>query len=213
MKIGGQIPITPQTPTSGEQDQQIRNVANLYEQQFLNEMVKAMRNTVQQDGILKPSFAQKLYEGQLDQQYVDVWSQRGGVGLSDIIYQQIKEKYFPDPGSIVPPPQGPLPLRKMHEMQPGSVKSLNGALYQFQLPSSSVVQSPWSGAVEAAFQNEEREQVVRLKHDNGLISTMIFTGTLEGLTPGQAIGPGGVIGNLSKQNPTLKWHIRPQGAT
>jgi flagellar protein FlgJ len=73
-------------------DEQIRQAAELYETQFMNEMVKAMRKTVPESEFMAPSMAQKIYREQLDSQNVEAWVERGGIGLADIIEQQIREK-------------------------------------------------------------------------------------------------------------------------
>ena len=76
-----------------QQDKKLREVAELYEGQFLREMVKAMRGTVQESGLVKVSQGEHIYREQLDQNYVDEWSKRGGLGFQEIIYKQLLEKY------------------------------------------------------------------------------------------------------------------------
>lgn len=73
------------------QETQMREAAKAYEKYFLDEMVKAMRSTVPEgEGLIKPNFAEKLYRENLDQEYVKNWAESGGVGLSDLIYEQLK---------------------------------------------------------------------------------------------------------------------------
>lgn len=73
------------------QDKQMREAAQSYEKYFLDEMVKAMRSTVPQgEGMINPNFAEKLYKENLDQEYVKNWAQSGGVGLADLIYEQLQ---------------------------------------------------------------------------------------------------------------------------
>ena len=38
----------------------------------------------------------KIYNSELDQQYVEMWGDQGGIGLVDLIYDQMKDKIFPD---------------------------------------------------------------------------------------------------------------------
>jgi Rod binding domain-containing protein len=73
-------------------NQKVMDVAKMYERQFLGEMFKAMRSTVSETD--KPSMAQNIYNSQRDEQYIDAWSEQGGVGFSHIIYDQIMERYF-----------------------------------------------------------------------------------------------------------------------
>lgn len=90
----------------------MRKAAQAYEKYFLDEMVKAMRSTVPEgQGLIKPSFAENLYKENLDQEYVKKWVESGGVGLSDLIYEQLKDQIGRTQGGAVRPgPSGPLPI-------------------------------------------------------------------------------------------------------
>src|SRR5262245_47892062 len=97
MKIQGSFPLrTSPEQKLKEQDGQLREAAKMYENHFLNEMVKAMRSTVKHDdGLIKQNFGEKIFSEQLDQQYVDGWANKGGVGLADLIYNQLRERLMP----------------------------------------------------------------------------------------------------------------------
>ena len=86
MKIQKSIDIKQQV---ADPDQKIRDAAKMYEQYFLNEMMKSMRKTVDHSKLNEPTMAQKIYSEQLDTQYVEKWSDSGGVGLADIIYNKL----------------------------------------------------------------------------------------------------------------------------
>ncbi|MCB0387119.1 MAG: rod-binding protein, partial [Bdellovibrionales bacterium] len=157
--------LTQQQPTREAQEKRLREAAELYERHFLNEMVKAMRKTVPEgQGVLPGSFAEKLYRDQLDQQYVEAWGKKGGVGLGELIYQQLQEKVL---GGMRPigNPQGPVPLtpgksgqgpirlEKATESKGSMQLLLDGTQQQgaVRIP----VTSPWSGRVAEAFQSAE----------------------------------------------------------
>ncbi len=76
----------------------MRDVAELYEKQFLRDMVKQMRSTVPTTDMFKSSFAETYYREQLDQQYVESWGDKGGIGMGDMIYNELLEKYGPRMG-------------------------------------------------------------------------------------------------------------------
>ena len=113
MKIERVIPLND-TKSADErlkvQEKQLQGAAKMYEQHFLNEMMRTMRQTIHEGEFMKTSFGEKIFREQLDGQYVEKWSDRGGVGLADMIYKNIKEKYMPDPQKQMARPQGPLPL-------------------------------------------------------------------------------------------------------
>ncbi len=76
-------------------DTQIKKAATMYEQQFLQEMMRAMRKTVEHSEITKPSMAEKIYQDEMYNQYAEKWMESGGNGLADLIYKELKEKILP----------------------------------------------------------------------------------------------------------------------
>jgi Rod binding domain-containing protein len=108
-RIGGQKAVTRDAGSDGHEavakqldgdpraktmprNKKVEEVAKMYERQFLGEMFKAMRSTVSETD--KPSMAQNIYNSQRDDQYIDAWSEQGGVGFSNIIYDQMMERFF-----------------------------------------------------------------------------------------------------------------------
>jgi Rod binding domain-containing protein len=65
----------------------------MYEQQFLGEMMQAMRKTVTETN--ESSMAEKIYKYELNDQYVEKWAENGGNGLAEQIYKELKEKILP----------------------------------------------------------------------------------------------------------------------
>ena len=72
----------------------LKKVSDEYEKYFLKEMIKSMRSTVQESEFLKANNAEKIFQEQLDDQYSVEWNQKGGFGLSDMIFKQLSEKYL-----------------------------------------------------------------------------------------------------------------------
>ena len=69
MKIQNGVSLVPPSPAEAEakRDLQLKNAAKMYENHFLNEMVKSMRKTVsQEDGLIKRNFAEQIFTEQLD---------------------------------------------------------------------------------------------------------------------------------------------------
>lgn len=89
---------TPQADTSSKaMDPRIRakfeEAGSLYEKQFLRELVKAMRSSVSESSLIPKSQAEKIFQEQLDQQWVEAWGDRGGVGFGEMITQKLIEQY------------------------------------------------------------------------------------------------------------------------
>lgn len=76
-------------------DEKLKDVSKMYEQQFLQEMMRAMRSTVDHSEFSKPSMAEKIYKDQLFDQYAESWVKNGGNGLADMIYRELKDKILP----------------------------------------------------------------------------------------------------------------------
>ena len=60
-------------------DKKLRDVAKLYETQFLRQMHKAMKGTVQKSGFIKEGMAEKIFQEKLDHKHIDQWGDKGGM--------------------------------------------------------------------------------------------------------------------------------------
>lgn len=76
------------------ENQKVREVADLYEKFFIKELMRHMKSGLNEDGgMIKKNNAEKIFSEQLDEQYASQWNQRGGFGISDMIYENITERY------------------------------------------------------------------------------------------------------------------------
>lgn len=224
MKIQKEFSLQPPTAEikAKQQDQQMREAAKLYERHFLNEMVKAMRKTVpRQDGLIKENFAEKIFTEQLDQQYVEGWSERGGIGLADMIYSQIRSRF----GSEKPPslnqPKGMLPvspqkdeqgMKPTDSIQIKTLPATTGAKlnYRFEVQDPAGrfdVQAPMAGRVLESTSLGQGWNMVRLDHGQGLQSELTFPGHLAQNVSAAEIQPGQKLGVLDLQQPVLAWKL------
>ncbi len=83
----------PEPAPTDKRHPQVLKAAKMYEQTFLNEMVKAMRNTVSKSDLIEENMAEKIFKDQLYDKHVETWTDHGGIGLADIIYEEVMEKY------------------------------------------------------------------------------------------------------------------------
>lgn len=103
-----------ESPQLKKAKKKIRDVAELYEKQFLRDMVKQMRATVPTNEMFKASFAEGYFREQLDQEYVEKWGDKGGIGLGDMIYNQLLDRYgdrLGVPRGNKVKPTGPFPIK------------------------------------------------------------------------------------------------------
>lgn len=209
-----------QPMTTEQYAEKLKQGAELYEKQFLREMVKSMRGTVSESEFMKPSQAEKIFREQLDHDYVEKWGDRGGIGLADMIYKQLLDK-----AGIAPKPERPLgpiklggkdfaPKMLSEGQKPGPVRM------QYDIPPQSKnaeITAPWAGSLLGAQQINPDEYLLQMNHDNGLKSQMVFRGTLDqqltvpGVlgTPGKSleIQAGQRLGYLSPDAKNLFWTV------
>jgi peptidoglycan hydrolase FlgJ len=233
-KLGG--PMAPPTAENKAQamDKKLHDVANMYEQHFIREMMKQMRSTVSEGGFIKANNAEKIFQEQLDDQYADQWQKSGGIGFSKIIYDQLIEKYGPQFGlkARETKPQGPIDMggksqytgsvtpaasaapKSMEEAGQQALKSNSPITFKFQTPQNEkqALTSPWAGVLlDKKFLESDQVQY-RIKHDNGLESLILTRGTGLGpeqkLSPGDTIEAGQQLGWASAASP-LFWTVKP----
>lgn len=222
MKIETALKIRPnQEEMAKKEDARFRNASKLYEEHFIREMVKAMRKTVKPSGLVKQNFAEKIFREKLDEEYVQGWSNRGGVGLSDVIYSQLKERFSRHDRPQVISPKGPLPLdsspksqklEKPDFMMLETPQSPESGQFLFQGPQSpSSVTSPWSGKVSKSFALESGQNVIEIRHDNGLNSKLVFNGSLNLNLQDKDLVPGESLGTMAGGGSTLSWRVTNKG--
>lgn len=94
MKIRPMIPTERSVAVdSADKDPRLQEAAKMYEKQFLREMVKAMRATVPESDLVPANAGERVFRQQLDDQYAEKWGDQGGIGLADLIYDNISERY------------------------------------------------------------------------------------------------------------------------
>lgn len=208
-------PLTPE-----QQEKKLKNVGELYEKQFLREMVKAMRGTVTEGGFIKANQAEKIFREQLDQEYVEKWGEKGGIGLADMIHQQLLDKYGAQLGIRAPiaKPKGPLPLDEKSTFlaQPprsavGSRKFSMEFVKDLEQPTLglSSIRMPWEGKLMSSTKLGVDEYMLDLAHDNGFRSQLVFKGQPMAGIKGQDLQAGDRIGVLSPEARAFFWHTEP----
>ncbi len=236
MKIQNYKPLRqPLTPE--QQDQKLKDVSKLYEKQFLREMMKSMRSTVTEGGFMPANNAEKIFRGQLDEEYAEKWGDRGGIGLADMIHEQLLDKLGPSLGIKHAPqrPMGPIKLdekskqtdpfklqtfHNISKLEPGNAKVTqltNKIAMKFDLQKATLMDSeitaPWSGTVLGMKNLGDDENLIEMAHDNGLKSQMVFRGqvekNLQAAQPqvGSQIEAGQKLGVLSPEAKSFFWNV------
>lgn len=217
-KLQGALPLK-EAPTGEKVKTQFKEVSDMYEKHFLREMMKSMRSSVPEGGIIKVNNAEKIFREQLDDQYVEKWSEKGGVGLSDMIYNQLVEKYGERYGlkERQDRPAGPL---KMSDRDTLNIRrNYNPANENFKFhfdglkkesPGAVETINPWSGIITKKIQLSADEYFLEVNHDNGLTSQMKFKGLLQPINANDRLSSGEKIGILSQDANEFFWNLKNQ---
>ncbi len=192
-------------------DPRIMAAAKLYEEQFLREMVGAMRKAVPKSELTKESMGEKIFSDQLYDQYVEQWSNVGGVGLSNMIYDQIMERFGSQ--KKIERPSGPISTEnhKTFQIENRNQESggQNGAMLLQVSPQKNAddthILMPWKGKVTAMQSLESGERAVFVQHDNGLKSTFLFRGQLA--ENKKELGPGESLVQLNGVDRSFIWRL------
>lgn len=226
MKIQNGYSLKPQdqAEVAEKRDLQLRNAAKMYETHFLNEMVKAMRKTVpREDGVIKHNFAEQIFTEQLDGQYVEGWSNKGGVGLADMIYSQLKDRFGGGEGRKVPmrgmlpiaPGKEPFGVKSTESIQMKSIPPSQGAQleYRFQVQDAvadggqTEARAPMDGKMVESYKLDDGWNLVKLDHGQGLTSELTFPGTVTESAAGTEVEAGLKLGYLDPRRPVLAWKL------
>lgn len=199
-------------------EEKFREVSDMYEKYFIREMMKEMRATVKESGFIKKNHAEKIFQDQLDDQYADKWGKAGGIGLSQLIFDQLMNRYGEQYGlkTREARPQGPIDLTQKTNFT-GRVRNLNENSTTFEITPQLVeavpaeVKSPWAGILLDKKYLEMDQVSYRIQHDNGLESLIIGRGTGLSLSPGDRLQPGQQLGWLDSTSPVF-WTIKGENA-
>ncbi|MGK5094905.1 rod-binding protein [Deltaproteobacteria bacterium TL4] len=72
-------------------ESELKEVANEFEALFVNEMLKSMRDSIGDSGIMPKGDGEKMFESMLDGEYSRAAAKTGRFGLAASIYQQLKK--------------------------------------------------------------------------------------------------------------------------
>lgn len=194
-----------------DQDRQLKAVSKDYEKYFLQEMMRAMRKSVDESDLLQKNLGAKIYGEQLDQEYVNSWSEAGGIGLSEIIYQNVRDKIFPQ--AIDRPAKGQmLPLNENHIQRAIPLQNTEEqSTIKFELKDKEgseplSLHLPRGGKLVGQKSLDSLMQL-DFQHENGT-SHFVFKGTPLNAVSNRDFSPGEKIATLSPESKELHWILR-----
>lgn len=75
--------------SAGDQEAALRAAAQGFESFFIHQLIKGMRRTVPDGGLFDKGFAEEVYEDMLDQEMAENMAAASGIGLAEIVYDQL----------------------------------------------------------------------------------------------------------------------------
>jgi murein DD-endopeptidase MepM/ murein hydrolase activator NlpD len=133
-----------QGASGSKQKAELKNVSEKFEAIFIAHMLKVMRDTIEDSGLLDGGFGKSIYTDLFDQEVSLKFAQRGTLGISNLLYKNLSNKLndadeketgnVPATGKAAPSVAAPRPSTN----KVGSEEEIS----DFQLP----VQAPISSA-------------------------------------------------------------------
>lgn len=74
-----------------QDEKQLKEACQEFEQYFVNQLFKEMRNTVQSGGLIPKSQGEKIFEDMLYEEYSTEISKGRGIGISEMLYKQLSK--------------------------------------------------------------------------------------------------------------------------
>lgn len=95
--VGGPGTARHAPPPLDDPRTRLRKASHDLESVFINELFKAMRETVPDDGILAQDPGQGLFTGMLDERIAQSYAGQGRSGIGEALYRQLSRR-LPDAG-------------------------------------------------------------------------------------------------------------------
>ena len=96
MEIRGIVPGKPEkaqnlSPARQQEDKKLQEACKQFETIFLSQMLTQMRKSIPKGKLFGKSREEDMYQDMLAQEQAKVWAESGGIGLSNLLYQQLRK--------------------------------------------------------------------------------------------------------------------------
>ncbi len=218
MKIDRKVPQDMQSQLQ-KLDSKLKQASEMYEKQFLRQMVQVMRQSVSHSALTKPGMAEGIYREQMDDHYVDQWVERGGTGFADMVYSQLVDRYYPQLGAQKTKNIRPVDVtdrfqgfKKVTQDENQNKTTFNIELKPHSTKGPSYLNVPWRGQFEKEFSTVGGQKIVSFKHDSGLKSTFAFTGQILPGLLNKTFEAGENFALLSPDSQNLTWQVSEENS-
>ncbi|MGF7057736.1 rod-binding protein [Brassicibacter mesophilus] len=73
-------------------DKELLKACQDFEEIFVHMLLKEMRSTIPEDGLMEKSTAREIFEDMYDQELANSMSKNNGIGIAKMLYNQMKTK-------------------------------------------------------------------------------------------------------------------------
>jgi len=207
--------------SSASPEQKLKEVAALYEKEFMRQLVKSMRATVPTSGLVTQNQAEKIFSEELYHHYGDIMADHGPQSLREHIYRNLVDKFGAQLGikdkSLKTLGMMNLPIQAQKFAQVKAKETPLEAQYRFSwkdwqpnLDNMQVV-APLSGKVLSVNHFGDYSGVdIEIEHDHGLRSQLKFLGRPHVMV-GDVLNAGQHVATLGDLGCELVWRILYQG--
>ena len=85
------VPVPKKMEASGE-DRKLREACQDFEAIFLHHMLKTMRSSIPEGGLIEAGAGEKVFRDMLDETWAKQLSERGGIGIARMLYEDMKKQ-------------------------------------------------------------------------------------------------------------------------
>lgn len=206
----------PMKPDSASPEAKLKEVAALYEKEFMRQMVKSMRSTVGSGGLVKENQTEKLFTEELYNNYAEQMSDRGDQQLRKHIYQNLLQQFGARLGvkqeeqfkGIMPLPSSLQKNAKMQDYVIDSQTLMRKIDLSEKGPNSWELTLPFAGQVTSLHRGEDQEfSIIEIKHDHQIQSQFRFLGEPK-VKVGDYLQSHKKIAELSQSAKSLIWEMK-----
>ncbi len=127
------------------QKSELKKVSQEFEAIFISQLLKVMRETIEESGLTEGGFGKSIYTELFDQEVALSIARHGALGISDLLYKNLTEKGL---GSSTPPASKPEPKEQTSSPEPTETPVVSGSKAE---PEISDLQLPVQAPVSSSF--------------------------------------------------------------
>jgi flagellar protein FlgJ len=83
---------TSSAPSQAQDEAKLQEACKQFETLFLTQLFAQMRKSSGSSGIMGGGQGEEMFQGMLDEERAKNWAQEGGVGLANLLFQQMKQQ-------------------------------------------------------------------------------------------------------------------------